>query len=237
MNNLLIVIPARGGSKGIPGKNIKSLGGKPLICYSIDAARAVADDSRICVSTDDAAIISCVESYGLKVPFVRPDELATDTAGTNGVLLHALNFYESKGIQVDAILLLQPTSPFRSITQVKEILSTYTPDIDMVVSVKETSVNPYYNCFEDDEAGFLQISKGTRSFVRRQDAPPAYEFTGSLYVINPASLKAKGLFGLDKIRKYVTSDFYTVDLDTMFDWKMAELLLQDKLVNTPDSLP
>lgn len=236
MNNLLIVIPARGGSKGIPGKNIKSLGGKPLICYSIDAARAVADDSRICVSTDDAAIISCVESYGLKVPFVRPDELATDTAGTNGVLLHALNFYESKGIQVDAILLLQPTSPFRSITQVKEILSTYTPDIDMVVSVKETSVNPYYNCFEDDEAGFLQISKGNRSYVRRQDAPPAYEFTGSLYVINPASLKAKGLFGLDKIRKYVTSDFYSVDLDTMFDWKMAELLLQDKLVNTPDSL-
>lgn len=233
MKNLLVIIPARGGSKGIPGKNIKPMGGKPLIRYSIDAARSVVADEQICVSTDDAAIISCVEEYGLKVPFVRPAELATDTAGTNGVLLHALEFYESKGMQVDAILMLQPTSPFRSCEQVRQILEAYTPEVDMVVSVKETATNPYYNCFEDDEKGFLRISKGDRSYVRRQDAPPAYEFTGSLYVINPSSLKSKGLFGLDKIRKFVTNDSYSVDLDTLFDWKMAELLLQDNLVNVP----
>ena len=132
---------------------------------------------------------------------------------------------------VDAILLLQPTSPFRSTEHVREILNAYTPEVDMVVSVKETSANPYYNCFEDDAQGFLRISKGNGNYERRQDAPPAYEYTGSLYVINPNSLKAKGLTGFDKIRKYVINDMYSVDLDTMFDWKIAELLIKDQLVN------
>ena len=93
----LVIIPARGGSKGIPHKNIKELGGKPLICYAIDAARKFTTDDNICVSTDDEDIIKVVEKYGLSVPFKRPDYLATDNAGTNGVLLHALNFYEEKG--------------------------------------------------------------------------------------------------------------------------------------------
>lgn len=231
MKNLLVIIPARGGSKGIPGKNIKPLGGKPLIYYSIDAARTVAPDEYICVSSDDDAIISCVENYGLAVPFVRPAELATDTAGTNDVLLHALEHYEKSGMMVDAILLLQPTSPFRSPEQVKEILEVYTPEVDMVVSVKETAANPYYNCFEEDSQGFLAISKGAGTYVRRQDAPPAYEYTGSLYVINPKSLKTKGLSRFEKKRKFVVDDFYSVDLDTMFDWKIAELLLQEQLVD------
>ena len=90
----LIIIPARGGSKGIPHKNIKLLNGKPLICYSIDIARQYTTDENICVTTDDNEIISVVEQYGLKVPFVRPAELATDTASSNDVLVHALNFYE-----------------------------------------------------------------------------------------------------------------------------------------------
>ncbi len=231
MKNLLIIIPARGGSKGIPGKNIKPLGGKPLIHYTIDIARSIAPDNRICVTTDDGDIISCVEQYGLSVPFVRPAELATDTAGTNDVLLHALQHYEKSCVPVDAILLLQPTSPFRSTEQVKEILDIYTPDVDMVVSVKETAANPYYNCFEENSKGFLHISKGPGTYERRQDAPQAYEFTGSLYVINPTALKLKGMSQFDKIRKYIVNDFYSVDLDTMFDWKIAELILQERLVN------
>ena len=105
----LIVIPARGGSKGIPHKNIKPLCGKPLIYYSIDAARTVAKDEDICVTTDDQDIIKCVENYGLKVPFVRPAELATDKSGSNEVILHVLEFYEAQGKKVDAIVLLQPT--------------------------------------------------------------------------------------------------------------------------------
>ena len=100
----LVIIPARGGSKGIPHKNIKELGGKPLICYAIDAARKFTTDDNICVSTDDADIIKVVEKYGLSVPFKRPDYLATDNAGTNGVLLHALKFYEEKGCRFDMIV-------------------------------------------------------------------------------------------------------------------------------------
>src|SRR5574344_397852 len=123
--NILTIIPARGGSKGIPHKNIKPLNGKPLIYYTIDCARAICNDEDICVSTDDAEIISVVEQYGLKVPFVRPAELASDTAGTYEVLLHALDFYEKQGRHYDVVLLLQNTSPFRSSLHVKEALELY----------------------------------------------------------------------------------------------------------------
>ena len=106
---ILVIIPARGGSKGIPHKNIKLFNGKPLIYYTIDCARAICDDEDICVSTDDPEIISVVEQYNLKVPFVRPAELATDTAGTYEVLLHALNYYEQLGKHYDVVMLLQNT--------------------------------------------------------------------------------------------------------------------------------
>ena len=133
--NSLVIIPARGGSKGIPHKNIKLLAGKPLIEYTIDVARAIVPDENICVSTDDQKIIKVVENYGLKVPFVRPEELATDKAGTYEVLLHALKFYEDQGKHFDNVILLQNTSPFRNAEHVREALKLYSPEIDMVVSV------------------------------------------------------------------------------------------------------
>ena len=121
-DDILIIIPARGGSKGIPRKNIKPLNGKPLIYYAIDTARAITADENICVSTDDVEIKSVVEAYGLQVPFLRPNALSTDTAGTYEVLIHALNFYEEQGKQYNTVLLLQTTSPFRTAEQVKEAL-------------------------------------------------------------------------------------------------------------------
>ncbi len=230
MDNLLIIIPARGGSKGIPKKNIKQLNGKPLIYYSIDVARGIATDENICVTTDDDEIIQCVQTYGLKVPFKRPKELATDCSGSNEVLIHALNFYEKKGKKVDCILLLQPTSPFREVQFLKEAMELYQPDIDMVVSVKESSVNPYYNCFEENENGFLSISKGNGTIERRQDAPKVYEFNGSIYVINPSSLKNKGLSHFSKIKKYVMDDLHSIDIDTIFDWEIAELIIKKQYI-------
>ncbi len=228
--NSLVIIPARGGSKGIPHKNIKPLDGKPLIYYTIDVARAIVSDDNICVSTDDDEIIKCVEKYNLKVPFVRPAELATDTAGTYEVLLHALNFYEKQGKQFDNIILLQNTSPFRTAEDVKKSLTLYSDDIDMVVSVKETSSNPYYNCFEEDDNGFLQISKGNGLFTRRQDVPKAYEYNGAIYVINPKSLKEKPLGRFTKRIKYVMDDLHSVDLDNMIDWKFAEFIIKENLI-------
>lgn len=228
--NTLVIIPARGGSKGIPHKNIKPLNGKPLIYYTIDVARAIVSDDNICVSTDDNEIIQCVEQYNLKVPFVRPAELATDTAGTYEVLLHALNFYEKQGKQFDNIMLLQNTSPFRSAEDVKKSLNLYSDDIDMVVSVKETSSNPYYNCFEEDDKGFLKISKGDGLFTRRQDVPKAYEYNGAIYVINPDSLKKMPLGKFTRRRKYVMDDIHSVDLDNMIDWKFAEFIIKENLI-------
>lgn len=155
----LIVIPARGGSKGVLRKNIKVLGNKPLIQYTIDAAKGVFDDEFICVSTDDFEIKSVVEQLGLKVPFLRPNELASDTAGTYEVLLHAISFYESKGYFPDTLILLQPTSPFRTSAHIKEALKLYDESIEMVVSVKETKANPYYILFEEDSNGYLKKLK------------------------------------------------------------------------------
>lgn len=226
----LVVIPARGGSKGIPHKNIKKLGGKPLICYAIDTARKFTTVDNICVSTDDDDIIKVVENYGLKVPFKRPDYLATDNAGTNSVLLHALNFYEEKGCRFDMIVLLQATSPFRRAEDVIEASKLYDDTIDMVTSVMPAKCNPYYDGFEDNAEGLLAISKGDGTIERRQDAPCVWQQNGAVYIINPSQLKAKGLAGMTKIRKYVMDEIHSVDLDNMLDWKIAEIMLEDKIV-------
>lgn len=227
---ILVVIPARGGSKGIPHKNIKELGGKPLICYSIDVARQLTSDENICVTTDDDAIMKAVEDYGLKVPFKRPDYLATDTCGSNEVLQHAYQFYRDKGMQYDIIVLLQPTSPFRRIEDVLGAIDLYDNSLDMIVTVKETASNPYYNCYEEDSNGYLVVSKGDGKLTRRQDAPPAFEWNGAVYVINPVRLMEVGLADLIKVKKYVMDDLHSIDLDTLFDWKVAELVLKENLI-------
>jgi len=226
----LVVIPARGGSKGIPHKNIKPLGGKPLIYYSIDVAREFTSDENICVTTDDAEIISVVEQHGLKVPFVRPAELATDTCGSSEVIQHAYQFFADKGVKYDAIVLLQPTSPFRKVEFIKDAVALYDDCIDMVTSVRPAACNPYYDGFEENTDGLLQISKGDGTIARRQEAPEVWQQNGSIYVINPKSLLEKGMGGFTKIKKYAMPETYSVDLDTMLDWKMAELIIKEGIL-------
>ena len=221
----VFVIPARGGSKGIPGKNIKPLCGKPLIAYSVEVARQLADDRDICVTTDDERIAQVVKNMRLDVPLMRPDYLATDGCGTYEVLLHAVKFYEELGRDYDTLVLLQPTSPMRTAEDVQAAIDAYTPDIDMVVTVTEAASNPYYNCYETDENGFLHISKGDGCYTRRQDAPKAWEYNGAVYVINIESLK-KGPLGSFRRRKMVEmSRERSVDLDTPLDWMVAEAIM------------
>lgn len=226
-NDVLIIIPARGGSKGIPRKNIKSLNGKPLIYYAIDTARAITTDDNICVSTDDIEIKSVVETYGLEVPFLRPKELSTDTAGTYEVLLHALDYYEKQGKHYDIVLLLQTTSPFRTAEQVKEALALYDrSQADMVVSVKECPANPYYNVFEENSDGFLHVCKGNGNIFRRQDAPKVYEYNGAIYIMDAEKLKTTHMHKMQKRVKYIMDAQSSFDLDTMQDWEMAEMILK-----------
>jgi CMP-N,N'-diacetyllegionaminic acid synthase len=229
VNNTLFIIPARGGSKGIHQKNIKPLNGKPLIYYSIDAARKATDDQHICVSTDDDEFIHLVEAYGLKVPFKRPAEFSTDTSSSEEVIKHALNYYKSIGVLYKNIVLLQPTSPLRNGKHIKEALNSYSDDLDMVVSVKETNSNPYYVLFEENDAGFLEKSKkGT--FTRRQDCPKVWEYNGAIYVINTSSLEKKTIGTFTKVKKYEMDKFSSIDIDDVIDWKFTEFIMQQELV-------
>lgn len=219
----LFLIPARGGSKGIPHKNIKELCGKPLIYYSIDVARQLADDADICVSTDDDEIIDCVKKAGLEVPFVRPDYLASDTATTNDVIVHALNFYADKGINYDTVVLLQPTSPLRTAQQVREAISLYNSDLDMVVSVKESAASVVL--FRENEQGYMEHAFDVSHGVRRQEALKLYEYNGALYVMNCVSVLTKGISKFEKVIKYVMPENSSVDIDNILDWRICELLL------------
>lgn len=226
LSKVLVVIPARGGSKGIPKKNSKRLGGKPLISYTIEAAMDLFPIENLCISTDDQEIKEIAESHGLVVPFMRPVELATDSASSQDVLLHAVDWYESNQFSIETVVLLQPTSPFRTSMHIKEAIDLYNPSTDMLVSVKESKANPYYNLFEENEESFLiKCNKG--EFTRRQDCPAVYEYNGAIYVINAASMKSKKIAAFQRVGKYLMSDLDSIDVDTHLDWKIAECLMRE----------
>lgn len=223
----LYIIPARGGSKGIPRKNIKPLAGIPLIHYSIAVARALSDDEHIIVTTDDEEIAEVARQTGLDVPYMRPKHLATDTANSRDVILDAMDYADCRGVEYDNVVLLQPTSPLRNVEDVENALKLYTSDIDMVVSVVESAVNPYYNCFETGAGGFLHVSKGDGRFTRRQDAPKVWEYNGAVYVINPESLRSMEMGKFTKKVPLVMLRERSIDLDTPLDWAIAEIMISE----------
>lgn len=223
LTDTLFVIPARGGSKGLPGKNIKDLCGKPLIAYSIDVARDFVNDEHICVTTDSEEIKRVVEGYGLSVPFIRPDYLATDTATSNDVLVHAINFFKGKGREYKRLVLLQPTSPLRSIDDVASSLALYRDDIDMVVSVTKSHA-PAVLCKEDED-GYVQLVFN-KNAAGRQQLQDMYEFNGAVYVMNTQALLEKGIAGFTKKVKYVMSKKHSVDIDDIIDFKLVETLIK-----------
>lgn len=230
----LFVIPARGGSKGIPDKNIRHFNGVPLICRAVDQARLFAADADICVSTDSERIADTVRRYGLEVPFMRPGALATDGAGTYPVLLHAVDWYARQGRHYDRMVLLQTTSPLRRPEDIRAAIQAWTPDCDMAVTVCEAATNPYYNAFETDAEGFLHISKGPGDYTRRQDAPKVWEYNGAVYVISIPSLLREPLSAFARRLPVVMPRERSVDLDTPLDWTIAEAL--DRQFNdTPQS--
>lgn len=222
----LWLITARGGSKGIPGKNIKPLAGKPLICHTIDhALGAGAPLEDICLSTDSTEIREVAESYGLPVSFLRPAELASDTSSSYDVIMHALAFHEARGKRYERVVLLQPTSPLRTPQDILNAMALWTPEIDMAVSVIPAKTNPYYGAFEPDSDGFLRISKGDGKYTRRQDAPDVWEYNGAVYVITADSLRRGPMSGFRKVVGSPMPAERSVDLDTPFDWAVAEMLM------------
>lgn len=224
LTDTLFVITARGGSKGLPGKNIKKLCGKPLIAYSIDIAREFVDDKHICVSTDSEEIKHVVESYGLVVPFLRPEYLATDTATTNDVLVHAVNFFKEQGLKYKKLVLLQPTSPLRTSQDIQGAMELYRDDIDMVVSVMKSHA-PAVLCIED-EFGFVELVYN-KNAAGRQQLQDMYEFNGAVYIINIQALLHKGLAGFTRKVKYLMSKEHSVDIDDIYDFKLVETIIKE----------
>lgn len=223
----LFLIPARGGSKGIPGKNIKPFCGEPLVGRAIrQALECKSDNDVVMVSSDSLEIKDISQRYGLEMPFLRPSELASDKASTHSVILHVLEEYKKRGIEFERIVLLQPTSPFRTVSDIKGAMSFWNPDIDMVVSVVESKSNPYFNLFEENDKGFLQLSKGEGSYTRRQDAPKVWEYNGAVYVITTKSVLENPMSKFDKVIPYEMPASRSVDLDTPEDWIIAETLFE-----------
>ena len=229
--NILCVIGARGSSKGLPGKNTRPLLGKPMIAWSIEQARSCPEISRVMVSTDHPEIARVAVASGAEVPFIRPTELASDTAGKWGVWQHALNFVEQElEWPVDVFVDLDCTSPLREVSDITRAISQLlASDADCVFSVCEARKNPYFNLLEIDD-GYLRLSKKPpRPVVRRQDAPAVYEHVASIYALRPDYLRrANGLLEGRAIGCLMPQS-RSLDVDSESDFELIEYLMHRKL--------
>ena len=224
---ILGLIPARGGSKGVPKKNIKLLGKKPLIEYTIDGAKNSKFISEIIVSTDDQEIAIASEIAGCKPPFIRPAALAQDSSTSLEVVEHAITFFEKQNIFFDAICLLQPTTPFREKGFIDKAIEKFiATNADCLVSVLPIphEYNPHW-AFEECENGLLKIATGEETIIsRRQELPKAFHRDGAVYISKTTVIKNGSFYG--KSIAYIESNpHYYVNIDTMNDWEKAELLL------------
>lgn len=232
---ILGVITARGGSKGIPGKNIKPLLGKPLIAYTIEAAKKSGVLDRIILTTDDEEIARVAKNFGCEVPFMRPAELAGDNTPTLPVLVHALRWLEAnEGYKPDAIMILQPTSPLRQHFHIQEAVALFLKSrADSVVGVTETPhhFNPH-RAMVVDENGHLKLFNGNpvkKRIVPRQALPGSYWNNTSIYLCKTNFLfdeSEPNLFG-DRVLPYFMDAKYAVDVDEPQDWDRAEAALKN----------
>jgi N-acylneuraminate cytidylyltransferase len=222
------IIPARGGSKGVPGKNIKELGGKPLLAYTVEAAQKSKLINRLILSSEDEEIIRVAKSLDIEVPFVRPAELAEDQSGSLGVVQHAVDYFEKQGEYYDAVILLQVTSPFREKGFIDQAIQKFIDSgADALVSVLSVphEFNPHW-VFEENAEGILKIATGEDKIIkRRQDLPKAFFRDGSIYITKTEVIKQGSLLG-NKLAYIESEPVNHVNIDTLADWKKAEETLK-----------
>lgn len=224
---ILGVIPARGGSKGIPKKNITSVGGKPLIAWRIESARA-AQISRVIVSTDDPAIAEVARAYGADVPFMRPAALAADDTPGTAPILHAVEWLGNhEGYQPDYVVTLQPTSPLCSTADLDAALElALSRGAEAVISVTPAVDHPYWMKRIGEQGELADFAPG-QSVTRRQDLPPVYTLNGAIYITRADVLRErKSLYGAQTLA-YVMPPERSLDIDTLFDLRLVDLLLRD----------
>ena len=223
MNRVFAFVFARGGSKGLPGKNLLPLGGIPLIGHSINIAKALPQVSKVFVSTDDAEISKVAKSFGAEV-IKRPSELAGDKSPEWGAWQHAIRHLEEAGEEFDTFLSLPATSPLRAVADVEAALSALDDETDAVITVTPASRSPFFNMVSRDQDGSCRILVASDGYTRRQDAPEAFDITTVAYVLKKAFIhQASGLLD-GKLKAVVVPKERAVDIDDSLDFKFAELL-------------
>lgn len=224
---------ARGGSKGVPGKNIKPLAGKPLIAYAIETARACPLIETVIVSTDDLAIAEVAREYGAEVPFLRPAELAADSSPEWLAWQHAIRWVQVQRGEFDAFISLPATSPFRSVADVTACIDTLRADpaTDIVITVRDAERSPYFNMVRLDDVGYARlVIEPTHALSRRQDVPVVFDITTVAYAARPAFvLNASQLFE-GNVRTVHIPVERALDIDSPYDFMLAECIARNRPV-------
>lgn len=223
-------IGARGGSKGVPKKNIRLLNGKPLISYTIESALDSGIFSSVIVSTEDEEIARIAKKHGAEIPFMRPKRLATDTAGMYEVILHGINKLRSIGYRFDILVNRDCTVPFiRKNDIIGSIKLLEKSKCDAVYGVYRQHHNPYFNMMETNSRGFLQYSKSIGQKIKsRQSAPVVYQLNG-LFTVHVDKLLKNGSWHMPKILPYEISPETGFMIDTEFEFQIAEMISQGKI--------
>ena len=222
---IIATICARGGSKGVPGKNLRNLGGVPLVARAVaQALRCPAINAGVYVSTDDTRIAAVARDAGAMVPFLRPAELATDSAGKLPVIQHLCSAVASDGVRFDAVVDLDPTCPLRDDADIDGALSLLTPGVDVVIGCTEARKNPYFNMVERDADGYARLVKQAAiNPVSRQQSPRVFEISGAVYAWHAHTL-ALGLWG-GRAAIYEMPPERSIDIDSELDFRFVEFLL------------
>ena len=218
---------ARGGSKGLPGKNIRSFCGKPLIAWSIEQALAVARIKRVIVSTDSEGIAAVARDYGAETPFMRPADLARDDSPEWLAWRHALNHLKvAEGHYPDVFISVPATAPLRNVEDIERCLDEYDKgDADMVITVTDAHRSPYFNMVKVNPDGSVGLVIPASSTVtRRQDAPAVYDMATVCYVANPEFVISHGVAFEGRVKAVHVPPERSIDIDTLLDFRIAKFL-------------
>ena len=231
MTSVLALIPARGGSKGVPRKAVRPLAGKPLIGWTIEAALACPDLERVVVTTEDTEIMAVSREFGAEVPFRRPAELAGDTTPGIEPVVHALDWLaQHEGYRPDWVLLLQPTSPLRTAGDISAAVALAgARDADSVVGVTEADPHPLWTKALDDDGLLREWLPDDGGHTRRQDLPPLVALNGAIYLTRRDVLLARRSWYGDRTAAYVMPPERSLDIDTPWDFHLAELVMSQPL--------
>jgi CMP-N-acetylneuraminic acid synthetase len=226
----IVLICARGGSNGLPGKNIKPLNGVPLIGLSINIAKKINRASRIIVSTDSEEIAATAIEFGAEVPFMRPKELALDDSPEWLAWRHAITYLENqKNEIIDNLIVLPATAPLRALEDVNNCIDEFEKgDVDSIITVSEAKRSPYFNMIANDNNGYSSLVINNNVISRRQDSPKVYDMTTVAYIIKSKFIKNNNGIFEGKVRSVCIPEERAIDIDTILDFKIAEYLISTK---------